>query len=174
MPNEKKIKVVSEIEKRFNDSIALYFTKYTGMDVIQATKLRKSFRENLVEYKVSKNTLTKIAAIKAGYDEKNIGDILQGQIGIAYSKNDPTAPAKVIKEFKKDNEDCLEVVGLIFEGEFFDANKYKELANLPSKDELLTKLVIGLNSPITKLASILSSVMIKFVTALDAVKNNKE
>tara|TARA_B100000029_G_C16952820_1_gene733232 strand:- start:33 stop:554 length:522 start_codon:yes stop_codon:yes gene_type:complete len=173
MPNQNKINIVKNTEEKINNSIAMYFTRYTGMNVDQATKLRSNFRANSVEYKVTKNTLTKIAAINAGYDEKKINEIFQGQIGIAYTSDDPTAPAKVIKEFVKDNEDCLEVVGLIFEGEFFDAEKYKELANLPSKDELLTKLVCGLNSPMTNLASALNSVMTKLVTAMDAVKNKK-
>ena len=173
MPNQDKIKIVKNIEEKFKNSSALYFTKYTGMSVVQATKLRKSFRENSVEYKVSKNTLTKIAAINAGYDEKEINKFLDGQIGIAYSESDPTAPARVIKQFKKDNKNCLDVVGLIFEGEFFEPEKYKQLAALLSKEELLTKLVVGLNSPMTKFSSALNSVMGKMVTILESLKNTK-
>ena len=173
MPNENKIKIVENIEKKFKSASGLYFTKYTGMNVAQATQLRKSFRENSVEYKVTKNTLTKIAAINVGYDEKEISKFLEGQIGIAYSDSDPTAPAKVIKEFKKNHEDCLDVVGLIFEGEFFDPEKYKQLADLPSKEELLTQFVIGLNSPMTKFSSALNSVMSKMVTVLESLKNKK-
>ncbi len=173
MPNENKIKIVKNIEEKFKNSSALYFTKYTGMNVAQATKLRKGFRENSVEYKISKNTLTKIAAINAGYDEEQISKFLDGQIGIAYSDSDPTAPAKVIKDFKKDNDECLDVVGLIFEGEFFEPEKYKQLASLPSKEELLTKFVVGLNSPMTKFSSALNSVMGKMVTVLESLKNSK-
>ena len=65
-----------------------------------------------------------------------------GQIAIAYAGSDPTAPAKIIKKFSNDN-DCLEVVGLYFDGTLYDPSKYKELANLPSYEELLTKLVYG-------------------------------
>ena len=173
MPNENKIKIVKNIEEKFKNSSGLYFTKYTGMNVTQATKLRKIFRENSVEYKISKNTLTKIAAINAGYDEEQISKFLDGQIGIAYSDSDPTAPAKVIKDFKKDNDECLDVVGLIFEGEFFEPEKYKQLASLPSKEELLTKFVVGLNSPMTKFSSALNSVMGKMVTVLESLKNSK-
>ena len=115
MPNENKIKIVKNIEEKFKNSSALYFTKYTGMNVAQATKLRKGFRENSVEYKISKNTLTKIAAVNAGYDSDKMSEFLNGQIGIAYADSDPTAPAKVIKDFIEENEDCLDVVGLIFD-----------------------------------------------------------
>lgn len=177
MPNENKIKIVKEIEQKFNDSSALYFTKYTGMNVAQATKLRRSFSENSVEYKVTKNTLTRIAALNAGFKEEEIDKFLNGQIGIAYSESDPTAPAKVIHNFKKEldeEEEVLEVVGLIFEGTFFDADKYKQLASLPSREELLTKLVLNLNSPMTKLASSFNSVMTKMVTVLEGVKSQKE
>ena len=76
MPNENNIEAVKYLEQKIKDSSALYFTKYTGMNVAQATQLRKSFRENSVEYKVSKNTLTKIAAKNAGYDESKINDFL--------------------------------------------------------------------------------------------------
>ena len=173
MPNQDKIKIVKNIEEKFKNSSGLYFTKYTGMNVAQATKLRRNFKEKSVEYKVSKNTLTKIAAINAGYDEEQISKFLDGQIGIAYSDSDPTAPAKVIKDFKKDNDECLDVVGLIFEGEFFEPEKYKQLASLPSKEELLTKFVVGLNSPMTKFSSALNSVMGKMVTVLESLKNSK-
>ena len=173
MPNENKIKIIKNIEEKFKNSSGLYFTKYTGMNVAQVTKLRRNFKENSVDYKITKNTLTKIAAVNVGYNEKDINAVLDGQIGIAYSGSDPTAPARVIKEFKKENKDCLEVVGLIFEGEFFDPEKYKELASLPSMEELLTKFVVGLNSPMAKFASTLSSVMGKMVSVLENLKNTK-
>ena len=172
MPNPEKTKIVENIEEHFKNSSGIYFTKYTGLNVAQATRLRDKLRENNVIYKVTKNTLTKIAAINAGYNEKDIDAALDGQIGIAYSNLDPTAPAKVIKEFKKDNKDCLDVTGLIFEGEFFEPEKYKELAGLPSKEELLASFAVGLNSPMTKFASTLSSVMTKMVSVLENLKKN--
>ena len=173
MPNDKNIKTVQELEDKIKGSSALYFTRYTGMDVSQATELRREFRKKSVEYKISKNTLTKIAAINAGYDADKISALLSGQIGIAYADSDPTAPAKVIKDFIKENEDSLDVVGLIFDGDFFEANKYKQFADLPSRDELLTKFVVGLNSPMTKMSTMLNSVMVKMVTALSGLKEKK-
>ena len=89
-------------------------------------------------------------------------------------ENDPTAPAKVIKDFVKENEDCLEVTGLFIDGENFDASKYKQIANMLSKEELLTKFVVGLNSPMTKFATMMKSVMVKMVTVVNAVKETKE
>jgi len=172
MANENKIKIVEAAEKRFKDSPGIYFTKYTGMNVDQATKLRKQFREKNVTFNVTKNTLNKIAARNAGIE--GLDEILLGQIAIAFSDDDPTSPAKVIKDFKKENEDCLDVVGVYFDGQLFDPDKYKELADLPSKDELLGKFASGLNYPMSTLASTLNSLMPKFLTALNEINKQKQ
>ena len=133
MPNAHKIKIVDQLTQKFDNSSGIYFTQYTGMDVVQVTELRKQFRESGVDYHVSKNTLTKIAATKAGYENK-LNDFLNGQVGIAYVNEDPTSPARIIKNFKKNNKVTLEVLGLIFEGEIYSGDKYKELAGLPSRE----------------------------------------
>jgi len=171
MANENKIKTVELAEERFKNSTGIYFTNYTGMNVAQATELRRKFREKNVKFNVTKNTLNKIAAKNAGI--KGLKDILLGQVAIAFSDEDPTSPAKVIKEFKKDN-DCLDVLGVYFEGELFDPDKYKELADLPSKEELIGKFVSGLNYPINTLASMLNSLMPRFLTALNEINKQKQ
>ena len=172
MPSKENINKVEVLTGKFKNSSAMYFTKYTGMDVDSATKLRMDFTSNNVDFYIAKNTLTKLAAKNAGYDDI-FNSILNGQIGIAYAGNDPTAPAKVIKNFAKDNEN-FEVVGLYFDGTLYDPSKYKELADLPSRDELLTKLVYGLNSPITKIAMSLNSVMAKLAGTLTSLKEQKQ
>jgi len=172
MASQINIKKVEALTDKFKNSSAMYFTKYTGMDVEQATKLRIEFTDNNIDFYISKNTLSKLAAKNAGFD--NIfDDILNGQIGIVYASENPTAPAKVIKNFSKDN-DCLEVVGLYFDGELYDPSKYKELADLPSKEELLTKLVCGLNSPMTKVAFSLKAAMSKLAGTLSSLQEQKK
>ena len=171
MPNKHKINVVKDAVERFQKSKGIYFTKYTGIDVKTITQLRKSFRENEIEYVVTKNTLTKIAAKEAGYDNL-FDDILMGQVGIAYSE-DPTAPARIINDFKKENEDLLDVLGLVFDGKLYPSEKYKEFANLPSKEESLTKVVLMLNQPLTKFAFALNSSFSKLLSALNNLKSTK-
>ena len=171
MPTLQKAQIIEEIQGRMQNSNGIYFTKYTGVNVEQITKLRHEFRDNEVEYKVTKNTLTRIAAHNIGID--SVDGILNGQIGIAYSSDDPVAPARVIKKFIKDGGK-LEVVGILFEGEYFDAEKYKELADLPSREELLSKLLSGLSQPMSQLASTLNGAMTKFIRTLDSLKNSKE
>ena len=170
MPTEHKINVVKDTVKRFENSKGVYFTKYTGIDVKTITNLRKSFRDNNVEYVVTKNTLTKLAAKEAGYE--NLDEILSGQVGIAFS-DDATAPARIIKEFKKENEDLLDVLGLIFDGELYPSDKYIEFANLPTKEESLTKMVVMLNQPLTKFASALNNSFAKLLSTLGNLKETK-
>ena len=172
MPSQTNIKKVELLTDKFKNSSAMYFTKYTGMDVDQSTKLRIEFTDNNIDFHISKNTLSRLAAKNAGFD-KIFDEILSGQIGIAYASDNPAAPAKVIKNFSKDN-DCLEVVGLYFDGELYDPSKYKELADLPSKEELLTKLVYGLNSPMTKVAFSLKAVMSKLAGTLSSLQEQKK
>lgn len=172
MPNIEKIQVVDRLVEKFDNSAGIYFTRYTGLDVVQATELRKQFRENGVDYFVSKNTLTKIAANKAGYEDK-LDEFLIGQVGIAYASEDPTSAAKVIKEFKKNHKASLEVLGLVFEGEIYSANKYEQLAELPSREVLLSTLLSGLSMPMGNFLGTINGAMSKFVNVLNSLKENK-
>ena len=172
MPSQINIKKVEELTYKFKNSSAVYFAKYTVMYVSQATKLRMEFSDNNIDFYISKNTLSKLAAKNAGYDN-TFDDILNGQIAIIYASENPVAPAKVIKDFSKDN-DCLEVVGLYFDGELCDPSKYKKLADLSSKEELLTQLVSGLNSPMTKVAYSLKSIMSKLAWTLSSLQGQKK
>tara|TARA_B100000315_G_scaffold205856_1_gene199795 strand:- start:37 stop:558 length:522 start_codon:yes stop_codon:yes gene_type:complete len=172
MPKAYKIDIVDQLAQKFDNSSGIYFTCYTGMNVVQATELRKQFRESGVDYFVSKNTLTKIAATKAGYEDK-LNDFFQGQVGIAYAEKDPTSPARVIKNFKKGNKDALEVLGLVFEGEIYSADKYKELADLPNREELIANFVGGLSQPMSQLVGTLNGAMSKLVGVLRGLKEDK-
>jgi len=171
MPNEHKINIVKDTSDKIKNSSGIYFTKYSGIDVPTITRLRKSFRENDVDFTVTKNTLTKLAAKDAGY-EGVFDEILNGQVGIAYS-NDPTAPAKVIKDFKKENEDLLEILGLFFDGKLYSSDKYKEFANMPSKEESLAKMVMMINQPMTTLVSTLNGSFGSLLSVLNNLKNTK-
>ena len=172
MPSQKNIKTVEKLTDKFKNSSAMYFTKYTGVNVEQASKLRMEFIDNDVDFLVSKNTLSKIAAKNAGYEDL-FDNILSGQIGIAYANSDTTSPARVIKDFTKDNE-SFEVVGLDFDGNLYDPSKYKELANLPTKDVLLTKFVSCLNSPMSNMALLLNASMSKLAGTLKSLESQKK
>ena len=173
MPTPQKIEIINDLTQKFQNSSGIYFTQYSGMNVAKVSELRRKFRENEVSYFVSKNTLTKIAANNAGYEDK-LNDLLNGQIGIAYVSGDATAPARVIRNFKKENKDAtLKVIGLVFEGNIFSAEKYKELANLPSRDELLAMFVGTINQPMSKLVGTLNGGLSKLMGVLNSLKEIK-
>ena len=172
MPTEQKKIVVDQLTDKFENCRGIYFANYTGLDVIKATKLRKLFKEKSVEFYISKNTLTKIAAKNAGHS--NIFDkILSGQIGIAYALDDPIDPARIIKEFNDNNDDVLDVTGIFFEGVLYNSDKFTELAKLPMRDELIAKFASAINQPMTKLALALNSSMSKMVQILSTLKDKK-
>ena len=173
MPTLQKTELINELTQKFQYSSGIYFTRYTGMNVAKVTELRRKFRENEVSYFISKNTLTKIAANNAGYEDK-LKDWLNGQIGIAYTSGDSVAPARVIRNFEKENKNAtLEVIGLVYEGEILSAEKYKELADLPSRDELLAKFAGTINQPMSKLVGTLNGVLSKLMGVLISLKENK-
>lgn len=140
------------------------------MDVLSITELRSQFFEASVDYEVAKNTLLKLAAKNSNIE--GVDEVLSGPTAIALTYDDPTAPAKVIKNFSKKN-DLPTVKGILFEGEFLDGSEFKRIASLPSKDELLAKLLSMLAQPVTKFTRTISSPMTNLVNALNQLKNLK-
>ena len=170
MPNNKNIEQVKELKETFSKAKAIYFTEYHGLNVGDITKLRSEFFKADVEYKVAKNTLIKLAAEQnkiSGLDE-----VLIGSTAIAIAYDEPVAPAKVIKEFTKDN-DLPTVKGILFDGEFLPGEEFKKLADMPSKEESLSQLVAMLNSPLQKLVSTLIAPIQNAVGVLNNLKEKK-
>ena len=172
MPSVKNINSVKELSVKLDKAKAVYFTDYLGLDVVSVTKLRKNFVEKDVEFTVAKNTLIKLAAKEVGIS--GIDEFLEGPTAIAFGYDDPTGPARVIKEFLKDF-DKPSVKGMIFDGEIFTSDQFDKIANLSSKEQLLSKLVGMLNSPMSKLSSVLNSSvsgLLGRLTQLNSKKGN--
>ena len=170
MPSQKNLDEVTQLTEKLDKATAVYFTDFIGLDVSSITELRSEFFEASVEFKVVKNTLLKLAAKKINLE--GIDDFLVGSTAIAISYDEPTAPAKVLKKFTEDH-DKPEVKAILFEGEVLKGSEYLKFASLPTKDVLLTKLVMMLNSPITILVRTLSAPMTNLVNGLNNLKNNK-
>jgi len=170
MPSQENIDEVKYLTDKLESASAIYFTDYLGLDVDSITKLRSEFFHASVEFKVTKNTLLKLAAENMKIE--GLDDYLVGSTAIAISFDEPTSPAKVLKSFMKEH-DKPEVKAILFDGEVLEGSEYKKFASLLSKDELLTKLVIMLNSPMTNLVRTLSSPMGNFVNVLNSLKNEK-
>ena len=170
MPNSKNIEQVKELSDSFSRAKAVYFTEYHGLNVGDLTKLRSEFFKADVEYKVAKNTLIRLAA-----EENKISgleELLKGSTALAIAYDEPVSPAKVIKNFTKEN-DLPSVKGILFEGQFLPGEEFKKLANLPSKEESLSILVTMLNSPMQKLTSTLNAPLQSLAGVLNNLKEKK-
>ncbi|KUO52607.1 MAG: 50S ribosomal protein L10 [Desulfitibacter sp. BRH_c19] len=173
MNKQRRVKeqTVQEITEKLQNSMTAVITDYRGLNVAQATKLRNELREVNVEYKVLKNTLTKIAAQNMGLEE--LKQYLDGPTAIAFSTEDPVAPAKVLAQFSKNNK-ALEIKGGVLEGKVVSLDQIIALAELPSREELLAQVVRGMQSPLVGMANVLSGPLRNMVNVLDAVRKEKE
>lgn len=148
LQKSKKEEMIKGLEKSIKDSESVIFVNFHGMNVADETILRKELREKEVGYKVSRKTL-----LKRALDKKAEGEIpeLSGEVALAFSK-DQTASAREIYNFQKTHKGLLEILGGIFEGKFVGKEKMMEIATIPSREVLLSKIAFLLKSPIQRLA----------------------
>ncbi|MFF2178793.1 50S ribosomal protein L10 [Lysinibacillus sp. NPDC058147] len=146
---ENKQAQVQEITEKFQNAASVVVVDYRGLNVAQVTELRKQLREAGVEFKVYKNTLTRRATEAVGLE--GINDVLVGPNAIAFSNEDVVAPAKIINEFAKKNE-ALEIKAGIIEGTISSVEDVKALAELPSREGLLSMLLSVLQAPVRNFA----------------------
>ncbi len=152
---ELKQPVVQAIAEDVKDAQAVVLVDYRGLTVAEDTAMRKELREAGVIYKVCKNTMMRRAF--EGTEFAGLDEYLEGPSAIAISKDDATAPARIICKFAKDAK-ALEVKAGVVEGTVYDANGIVELSKVPSREELLSKLLGSLQSPITNLARVLNQI----------------
>lgn len=152
---ELKQPIVQAIAEDVKDAQSVVLVDYRGLTVAQDTELRKQLREAGVIYKVCKNTMMKRAF--EGTEFAGLEEYLDGPSAMAVSKDDATAPARIICKFAKTAE-ALEVKAGVVEGTVYDAAGITELSKIPSREELLSKLLGSLQSPITNLARVLNQI----------------
>src|SRR5579864_87531 len=160
---------IGAIKARFEKMAAAVFLDFNGMTVEHVTKLRAEFRKAGVEYKVVKNTLVRHALKDVAYKQK-LDDVLAGMTGIAWSYEDPSAAARVVKAFRKDPAgEKLQIKAGLIEGSVLDAKGVEEqLATMPGKDELRAKLLATLQAPLQKFVALLAAPSQNFVFVLSA------
>ncbi|MBQ8281106.1 MAG: 50S ribosomal protein L10 [Lachnospiraceae bacterium] len=152
---ELKAPIIEEIKGYVADAKSVVLVDYRGLTVEQDTTLRKAFRESGVVYKVYKNTYLKMAFAGTVYEE--LASSLEGPTAVAFSINDATSAAKVIADNQK-KADKLEFKAGVVEGTYYDAKGMEVIATIPSRDELISKLLGSLQSPITNLARVLNQI----------------
>ncbi|HIZ08020.1 MAG TPA: 50S ribosomal protein L10 [Candidatus Eubacterium avistercoris] len=152
---ELKQPIVQEIAENIEGAQSVVVVDYRGLTVAQDTQLRKELREAGVTYKVYKNTLMNLAF--KGTDCESLTPVLEGPSAIAISKTDATAPARILAKFAK-NAEALEIKAGIVEGAFYDAEGMKAISAIPSREELLSRLLGSLQSPIANFARVINQI----------------
>jgi large subunit ribosomal protein L10 len=174
MPNTKNVQQVGELHTQLEGVQALFIADYAGLTVEEQRELRRKVREAGGEMTVAKNNLLKIALKDQGYDVEAIKTALSGPNITLFAKADAVAPLKAMVEFAKANEKELPKIKTGLLGtEVLSTEKIKQLAALPSKAELISKLLGTLTNPARNLVGVLSAPMRNFVYALSAIKDKK-
>lgn len=168
MPNTKKIQTVKDITQKVDKATSITFFDYRSLGSNAMNDLRNKAKDISGEVLVAKNTLVKIAL----GDKKAQEDDLQGQTGVLFSFGDSISPLKVLFDFAKKFE-TLKIKGAFIDGKYYDRARVAQVSALPSKIELLTRVLGGFKHPINSFVNVLGGTRGKFVYALSAIAKKK-
>ncbi|KPK99948.1 MAG: hypothetical protein AMJ91_05695 [candidate division Zixibacteria bacterium SM23_73_3] len=165
-----KEKTVNELKERLSLTKSLFLTDFRGLNVEEMTKLRRELKKGRAEYRVTKNTMIRMAAQQSEFE--GVLDYLKGPTGLVFSYEDPVSPAKVLYEvYKRVEKPKIKVIWM--EGRLLDENQLKNLAALPPREVLLAQVLSGLNSPMANFVGTLQGILRNFVGIIDAIKEAK-
>lgn len=167
---EARIELSKVIKEKFENAKSVVFVKFVGLTVAEDTELRNEFRKNNVEYKVYKNTLIRYALHDLGITD--FDDDLNGPTSVAFG-TDETGAAKVIVEAAKKYQDKIIVKSAFVDGAKVGADGVKELAAMPSKEQLIAKMLGSMQAPISNFVGVLSAMPRGLVVALNAIAEKK-
>ena len=170
MARPDKVDAVEEMREKFRNSNAAVVTAYTGLTVAQLQQLRRSLGEN-AQYRVAKNTLTKIAANEAGIT--TLDDLFAGSSAVAFVTGDPVEAAKGLRDFAKDNP-ALVIKGGVLDGNAMSADEIKKLADLESREVLLSKLAGAFKGKQSQAAQLFQALPSKLVRTVDALRAKQD
>lgn len=170
MNRTEKEKVVQELAKRLAETQATFLADYRGINVEQATRLRRELTQAGVEYRVVKNNLIKLAA--QGTSAEVLQKYCAGPTAIAMSGADPVAPAKILSKFAKDVQ-AFELKAGVLSGQLLSVADITALADLPSREELLAKALSSMNAPVSNFVGTLAAIPRSLVQVLDAIGQKK-
>ena len=170
MARPEKIVEVEAITERIKSAQSMVLADYTGLSVLQMTAFRRTCRAKSVECRVVKNRLARIAADNA--DMAIMKDHFNGPTAIMFGPESQVDPAKITVNFAKDNE-AMEIKGGFLDGEYLDKGQIVALSKVPSKDELIAKMMGSINSPASGLVGTVNGVISALARAIDAVAKQK-
>ncbi len=172
MKREEKAKVISEIAEKISKAKGLVLADFTRMTVAEVNELRKELKSSGVDYKVVKNTLLRIAMQNVGgYD--GLIKYLEGPTAVAFGYDDPITPVRLIKKVKSKIEKPS-VKAIFIEGQVYDGSKLDELANLPSKSDIMAGIIGSIFAPASGIVFTLNAVLSELVLVIDAIAKKLE
>ena len=154
LKKKEKEKVIEGLVESLKRSAIVIATDFRGLKAKELVELRRQLRKNGIEYRVAKNTLTKLAADKAG--KKELEPLLTGPLAIAFGSEDIIKPAKVLSDFARASGAVLKIKGGILGNKVLSPKEVGDLANIPSKEILITQVISRLVTPLYSLHSVLS------------------
>ncbi|MEA2574806.1 MAG: large subunit ribosomal protein [Chloroflexia bacterium] len=166
MPTARKKETVKEMSHLFNHSQVLIFTDYRGLRVSDLNNLRRQLRDKGVEYHISKNTLTTLAAKRAGVDQ--MGNLLDGPTAIAFVTDDIPGAAKVLQDFVRTSR-ILTIRGGLAGKQVLNADQVGDLTKILPREQYISKIMGSLNMPVTSLVSVLANTVRGFLNVLNAL-----
>lgn len=172
MTLERKQAIAEELQQRLDAAEVLYLTDFTGLTVEAISDLRNRLREAGAEYRVVKNTLT-IRALE-GLDLPDLAEHLQGPTAMVFAGEDPVAPAKVVRDFAKDNDDRPTVKVGVVERRAVTPEEVSQLADLPPKDDLLAAIAGSLTAGVGGVVGVLNAVIRDIAVMVEAVAKREE
>ncbi len=171
LPTPKKEATIAELTDALQRSSLTILADYRGLSVPDMQRLRAQLRESEAEMRVAKNTLTRIAA--HSQDITGLDDVLEGPTALVFSWSDPAQPAKVLRDFARSSR-ILEIKAGVLDGEVLTADQVGAIADLPSRDELVAKVVGGISSPLYGIVIVLSGPVRSLAYVLQARKEQLE
>ncbi len=170
MARPEKVAEVEAIAQWIQTAQSMVLADFSGLTVLQMTEFRRTCRAKSVDCRVVKNRLARIAADKA--DLAILKDHLNGPIAIMFGRESQIDPAKITVDFAKNNE-AMEIKGGFLDGEYLDKSQIIALSKVPSKDELIAKMMGSINSPLRGLAVVMNGVVGALARTIDAVAKQK-
>jgi len=171
MNKNEKAELIAEAKELIQNATAVYLTDYSKINVADISDIRNQFRKDGVKYRVFKNTLFKRALVESGKFEK-LADHLEGMTGFAFASTNPVAPAKIIKKYN-DTSQKFPLKACYIETQYYDGSKLKELAELPTKEEVIAGILGSLNSPASGIVGSIAAVIRNLVSVIDEVSKKK-
>ncbi len=170
MPTAEKVEQISALSQKMSSAKSIFMADFTGLDVASVTELRRALRGASVDYQVVKNRLAKRAAADAGLD--GLSEYLSGPTAMTFAQEDPLEPARILQKFI-DNGGKLVIKSGVLDGDLLSPEQVKQLALLPTRDELIVELMGLVRGPLYGFAGVLSGLLRGLVGTLAALEQSR-